>query len=47
MIAPSWERVERHFLAVRKLEAEEQAAYLESECGGDRALLAEVKSLLA
>lgn len=41
-----WRRVEEIFLAASELPPGEREAFLVSECGGDEALLAEVRSLL-
>lgn len=41
-----WKQVEELFLAAGELPVEDRGAYLASACGGDRALLEEVESLL-
>lgn len=47
MTSPSWERVEFLFSAAQALPVQEREAWLARECGDDRALAAEVRSLLA
>jgi serine/threonine protein kinase/tetratricopeptide (TPR) repeat protein len=41
-----WERVQQHFHRAAELPPEQRSAYLQSECAGDVALEAEVRSLL-
>jgi serine/threonine protein kinase/tetratricopeptide (TPR) repeat protein len=43
----SWERVKDIFAGALDVPPEQRAAWLEHECGGDTALLAEVQSLIA
>jgi serine/threonine-protein kinase len=42
-----WRKIEQIYLQASELAGEDRAAYLESACAGDRALRAEVESLLA
>jgi serine/threonine protein kinase/Tol biopolymer transport system component len=46
MDADRWARVEKIFHQAARLAGADRSAFLERECGGDRALLAEVESLL-
>jgi serine/threonine protein kinase len=45
--APEWDRVKRVFQEALERPPEQRAAWLQAQCGDDRALAAEVESLLA
>jgi hypothetical protein len=47
MKTDNWDRVEQLFLAAADLSAAERVRFLDSSCEGNRALRAEVESLLA
>jgi Tol biopolymer transport system component len=47
MNVPSWDRVKQVFQAALKARPDERSAYVQNVCAGDRALQAEVESMLA